>query len=454
MKRILLMVISAVALSAYGQALTGTWHGQLDAGAATLRIVMHLAADGSATLDSPDQGAYGLTATVTHLSSDSVSVEMPTLRARYAAHLRDGRLVGVFTQGVYSLPLNMQPGQETLCRPQTPRPPFPYSTEEVTFTHAGIDPETHAVSPAGGATLSGTLVLPADYSKDTPVVLLISGSGPQDRDEQLFGHRPFLVIADRLARHGIASLRYDDRGVGRSTGDDSAATLHDHMLDAMAGLDRLRQYGRFGRIGVLGHSEGGTIGYMLAARGQADFVVSLAGPVLRGDSILMMQNRDLLLQSGIDSTAVSAYLVGLRRVLDQKVSAADTLPPFSTVMSGLRIPVGLQANLRAVYAQHSLWLDHWLAYDPTADLRRMSCPVMVLGGDRDLQVRASANLAAARQVLSSCTGDAAACVKSYPRLNHLFQPCQHGDVAEYGQIETTISEEVLADIVAWIKALP
>ena len=460
MKKLAIMTMAlALATGALADNVQGAWSGNLNLGVASLRIVINIDKD-KASLDSPDQGAYGIGATLKYCSADSVAIEIPALQAGYTARLTGGVLKGTFTQAGQAMALDLKPGGVDLKRPQTPKPPFDYTSEEVKITTPGTDPSTGKALAAGGAQLAGTLLIPAHFAKGGTVVVMVSGSGQQNRDEELFGHKPFWVIADRLAHHGIASLRYDDRGVGGSTGQVKGATTYDNMSDALAVVEYLRKQGRFGKIGILGHSEGGTIAYMIAARKKADFVVSLAGPALRGDSILVMQNRDMLRAAGVDSATVSAYCTALSRILAYKRTARMEANPeltLATLTIGLELPEPLKANLIEVIKSHDAWTDYFAAYDPSADVSHTTCPVMAVGGSRDLQVNTQANLQAVNRLLPHPTGNGKWAryhfVKEYQGLNHLLQPATTGMPTEYGQIETTLSEEVLTDLCQWLSEL-
>ncbi len=450
-KKALVAILAAAIMQANAQDITGPWHGNLDLGPTSLRIAINVNSDKSATLDSPDQGAYGIKGSAEFFQSDSVCVEIPSIGARYTAKLSGGQLKGTFTQMGIPITLCMQRGTIEIKRPQTPEAPFAYTTKEVQFYNDGTDPSTGKARQAGAAKLSGTLTLPKDFKSGSTVVVMITGSGQQNRDEELFGHKPFLVMADYLARHGIASLRYDDRGTAKSTGDAAKATTYDNMLDAEAAVKSLRKDRRFGHIGVLGHSEGGTIAYMLAARKQADFVVSMAGPAIKGDSVLIMQNRDLMLASGLDTATTMAYCTALARILKHKqTNEKTTMPQMQLAMltADLQLPPALKQNLLEVITTDNAWLNNFIAYDPADDVRSTSCPVFAIGGDKDLQVNAQANLDATKRLLPA---DKHNDVRLYPNLNHLFQPCSTGIIAEYGQIDTTIDETVMRDIAEWIK---
>lgn len=389
--------------------LLGSWSGKLKVGIMSLTLVLHLEqADGyvAVTLDSPDQGAKGIAVYKEFLSDDSLAVKVESIGMTYRARLKDGQLDGTFAQNGTTIPLVLTKGIPEVKRPQMPQEPFPYETEEVTFCNE-----------ADSATLAGTLTWPMGYDRKTKpaVVLLVTGSGQQNRDEELFGHKPFLVIADFLARQGIATLRYDDRATGKSVGGEvKNATTVDFMRDAAAGLAYLRSRKAFGSVGILGHSEGGSIAFMLGAQKKADFIVSLAGPGVKGDSLLVAQSNLIMMLSG-------------------------ALPTMS---------VEKYREQEAV--KQSPWIQWFIDYDPSADIRQTCCPVFALNGDHDCQVIASQNLTAIRRLLPPSKKNL---VKEYPALNHLFQHCTSGLPTEYGQIEETISPEVLQDIAQWINNL-
>ena len=384
----------------------GVWTGKLNVGPQTLTLVLHVAheASGNAvcSLDSPDQGAMNIPVKSDYCSADSISVSLEQLGLSYQGRLKGDEIVGTFTQGA-TFPLTLKRGEETLKRPQNPVEPFPYKTEEVTFTNA-----------TDKATLAGILSYPTDYKKGkTPVVLMVTGSGQENRDEEVFGHKPFLVIADYLARHGVASLRYDDRGFGKSTGGDvKHATTADFARDAASGIEFLRTLKCFSKVGVLGHSEGGSIAFMLGAKGKVDFIISMAGIGVRGDTALTAQANRLLELSG----------------------------------QPMRLST-LQYHVNA-YMKKSPWLNFFMDYDPSGDITKTLCPVMAINGERDVQVISSLNLIGIKGHL---TENPKNFVKEYPALNHLFQHCTTGNVSEYRMIEETVSPEVLEDIVRFIK---
>ncbi|MBW4776520.1 alpha/beta hydrolase family protein [Prevotella histicola] len=384
----------------------GDWMGKLSLGPQSLTIVLHVNCNAQGkvecTLDSPDQGVKGIAVETDYCSSDSISVSIASLALSFQGKLKGDEIVGTFIQG-QSFPLILKRGEEKLNRPQNPVAPYPYKTEEVAFKNV-----------ADGATLVGTLSYPVGYKKGkTPVVLMVTGSGQENRDEEIFDHKPFLVIADYLARHGVATLRYDDRGFGKSTGGDvEHATTLDFMRDAASGVDFLRTSKQFGKVGILGHSEGGSIAFMLGAKGKVDFVISMAGIGVKGDTALTAQANKILELTG-QSMRFSTHQYRMNAIIER-----------------------------------SPWLNFFIDYDPSGDISKTLCPVMAINGSRDVQVIPSLNLMGIKAHLKPNSKNI---IKEYPSLNHLFQHCKTGNVLEYRMIEETISPEVLEDIVRFIK---
>lgn len=413
--------------------LQDTWHGTLTVPGGSLTIVFHLDPD-NCTADSPDQGVYDIPAELTELSSVKAHVTIPSLAADFEGSLMFGLLVGKFRQSGMEFPLSLKRGAPVINRPQTPEGPFPYSTEEVTFTN-----------PDDGAVLSGTLILPQESGSDTPVVLFVSGSGLQNRNEEVFSHKPFLVIADRLARNGIASLRYDDRSVGKSTGNASEATTETFRNDAEAGLNYLRSLEKFSKIGLLGHSEGGTIAFMLAGDEKTDFIISLAGTSVHGKDVIVEQNRKLLNDSGVPENITDAYCNALDQLYSDMDMSTEKLEEISA-----SLPESLRQNLKAIHEITDPWIRYFVTFDPSEHIRRITCPVLALNGEKDVQVMAEDNIRTLGELL---TGSGKDILKTYPDLNHLFQHCQTGMTDEYPKIEETISDEVLTDIIGWIRNL-
>lgn len=398
------------ATTSYAQnRIDGVWTGKLNAGAQTLTIVIHVNHDsnGNATssLDSPDQGASDITAKVDYCSSDSIAISITNLGASFKGRLNGDEINGGFSQMGYNFPLNLKRGEEKLNRPQNPTKPYPYKTEEVTFTNA-----------TDKAILAGTICYPTNYQKGkTPVMLMVTGSGLENRDEEVFDHKPFLVIADYLARNGIATLRYDDRSFGESKGGDvKNATTKDFARDAEAGIAYLKSTKKFGKVGVLGHSEGGSIAFMLGAKDKVDFVISMAGIGAKGDTVLTAQ------------TNKAMELAGQTKRLTT-----------------------LQYRVSTMF-QNSPWLNYFLDYDPAADIAATKCPVMAINGDKDIQVISSLDLPGIKKNLHDNKYNF---IREYPSLNHLFQHCTTGAISEYRLIEETISPKVLSDMAKWINSL-
>jgi len=430
MRRIVSLAILLLATAFVSSAQTGTWSGKLEVQGTRLSLVFHLD-DENPTFDSPDQSAKGIPVQVERANGGKITIRIPSIGASYEGLWLVKQIVGTFTQLGASFPLTLVPGEEKLNRPQTPKEPFPYSTEEVSFSN-------------GDAVLAGTLVLPEKYSRKTPVLVMVTGSGQENRDEEIYDHKPFAVIADALGRAGIATFRYDDRGVGGSTGEVVTATTEDFKEDALAGIRLLRE--RFDKVGVIGHSEGGTIALMLAAEKQADFIVSLAGMAVSGAETLVWQNRKSLLDAGMPEETVDTYCNLIKEAFDVKVHGG-MMPK----ADNLDIPDALKQNYITVLTQIQIpWMAKFLSLDMRPLLGSVTCPVLALNGTKDVQVDYESNLEALRSGLSSNPSNR---IEPVEGVNHLFQHCATGNVTEYREIEETFSPEVLGMIVEWINGL-
>ena len=411
MKYLYSIVFFITTLCTNAQELNGEWKGRLNLGSQELTLILHIdKITKTVTMDVVEQGAKALPSTVNILTSDSLNFGIQQLGISYSGKVEEGKLTGIFQQHMFSMPLTFEPGSVELNRPQEPKPPFPYRTEEVLFWNY---PDK--------AMLAGTLTYPigyVSYETKVPVVVMVSGSGQQNRDEEVFGHKPFLVIADWLARHGIASLRYDDRGVGGSLGDASMCTTREFCFDANAAVDYLRLRHEFSSIGVLGHSEGGSIGYMLGSENQVDFIVSLAGPACRIDEMMVVQINGI------------AHVQGMTEKL---VHSPQEAHEFMVAQNG-----------------NSEWLSYFMSLDMTRYVEKVECPVLALGGESDLNVPVSINLAALKAHLPKNKKNV---IKTYPGLSHFFQHNPTGNPTLIMSIEETISEEVLKDISDFINGL-
>ncbi len=439
--------------------LVGTWSGALSVGhGATLRLVFHVtgAKNGSlsGTMDSPDQGATGIPLSDVTLSDPKVHFGVASVHGAFEGTLSQSHdsIVGTWGQGTVSLPLTLErgTGAPAPARPQEPKPPFPYRAEDV-----------HVSVPGTNVVLAGTLTLPRG-SGPFPAAVLVTGSGPQDRDETIMGHKPFLVLADYLTRHGVAVLRYDDRGVGRSTGDFAAATTRDFAKDALAAVEFLHRRAEIAhdRIGVIGHSEGGLIAPMVAAESSdVAYIVLLAGPGLPGEQIIQEQGeligaamgtpKDILalnrrVQARLAEVVAkepdrAAAVPKLRAILEE---ARDSLPPEAREEATRT----MDATIRQV---NSPWFRFFLSYDPRPTLERVKVPVLAIGGSKDLQVPAKQNLAEIKQALRR-GGDKDVTTVLLPGLNHLFQKAETGAPSEYAKIAETMDPSALSTVTDWI----
>ena len=425
---ILLAIALAACFTQYISAQNGSWHGNLELGGNTLTLVFHLNGD-SCTMDSPDQNAKGIKVIRNKSMAPFVSLEVPSIGASFKGAYMGKQIAGTFTQQGYEFPLTLKPRELKRNRPQTPKDPFPYSCEEVSFTNEGI-------------TLNGTLSLPEGYTKDTPVFLMVTGSGLQNRDEELFEHKPFAVIADLLARNGIATLRYDDRGYGSKTANIMMTTTQTAKSDAQAGIDLLRK--RFSKVGIIGHSEGGTIAMMLAAEQEIDMAISLAGMAISGKETLLEQNENALKQMGYSTELINEFKKVLGNIFDQIIADKDPKIPETT------LPQELVANLKhTLPALKTPYMKELLKVDVSADLPKIKCPLLAINGTKDVQVNCQKNLS----IIENGVKSPKTCVQPFEGLNHLFQHCKTGAVTEYKEIEETISEDVLNKILHWTKGL-
>ncbi len=446
-----------------GAAVTGAWYGILSTGGAQLRVVVHIdsGSDGGlvATMDSPDQGAEGIPVDSVAFANGRLRLDVPAVQGGYDGELQpDGSISGEWSQfdNVTPLDLSRDVAAGTPARPQEPAGSVPYDEEEVQFDNV----------PAA-ITLAGTLTIPGTRGPH-PAVVLISGSGAQDRNSEVFGHRPFLVLADFLTRQGLTVLRYDDRGFGQSGGDRTSATTQDYASDARAAVEFLKARGDVdaGHIGLVGHSEGGGIAAMVAA-GSDDvaFVVLLAAMGMPGERVLYRQGELLLRASGASEAVVRASRTMQEKafaVVKQAAPNEDIVPALREVFrtaladAGDEVAAELEGQLteEAVDAQvaalASPWFRFFLTHDPAGDMRRVEVPVLALNGAKDLQVPAKENLAAIEEALVAGDNQDYT-VAELPGLNHLFQTAETGTVEEYARTEETLAPRALELIGEWIE---
>lgn len=457
MKQAILLLTTAwmfsVASNAQEVATSNNWSGKLTIGQKTLYLGFEFKTqpDGKqiCTMETPDQGVKEIPVELKKNNSDSLSLIIPILKATYKEHKTSSHCIeGEFNQNGITLPLTLKPKKIELRRPQTPIGPFAYRTKEIVFKNN-----------AEGAELSGTLTYPNNFEAykngTVPVVLMVTGSGNQNRDEEIFGHKPFLVIADFFAKNGIATLRYDDRGVGKSIGTTKGMTTENIYADAEAGVAYLRSLKQFGKIGVLGHSEGGTIAFMMGANKSVDFLISCAGGAANGIDIIVGQNEAAMKQQGVPQKLINDYTAALRIIYKDRISRKKIENESKYIedlcqANGFILPEIFKSNLIKCITFAGEWLTWFLAYNPEHAIRKIKCPVMALNGDLDLQVLSEDNLPVIKNNLPPNKNNL---IKKYDSLNHLFQHCNAATALNYGSIEETFSEEVLNDMVNWIHTV-
>ena len=461
MKNTVMILIFLCTLGmAKAQDFTGDWSGELSVQGMKLPLVMHISQNDNVfvtTLDSPMQGAKGIPTGTTTVNQDSITVTIPAIGAIYRAKMVNGKMSGTFTQSGMSLPLELSRGADAMVinRPQEPKPPFSYSVEEVSFKN----PKANNIS------LAGTLTLPTGV-KNPPVAIMITGSGPQNRDEELLGHKPFLVIADHLTKNGIAVLRYDDRGVAKSGSyipeGKKDNTSYDFADDASAALDYLLTRGDVidpKKIGYIGHSEGGLIAPMVAAkRKDVAFCILLAGPGVDGKEILLTQSRRSGELSGASTEFLDINEKYSKQIYDLVIASPDQLEEkLKAVLNDLKVKypeAGKALDEKTIDAQiksiTSDWMSTFLSIDPADHLTKVKCPVLAINGEKDFQVLPDINLKGIEAALQKA-GNKDVTIKTLPDLNHLFQHAETGAFEEYAKIEETFAPEALELITTWLK---
>ncbi|NMB36502.1 MAG: alpha/beta hydrolase [Bacteroidales bacterium] len=452
MKRFFLIftLICSMANVSIAQDITGYWKGTLNLGPTELELCFDIKeADGvlSATLDVPAQGAYDIPVTSISYEMMKLTMEIAPLSATFEGTFVLNNITGEFTQMGMSLPLTLIKGEKEAKpkRPQEPQPPFPYKSEDVYFKNTRED-----------FTLAGTLTIP-EGDGPFPAMILISGSGPQNRDEELSNHRPFAVIADYLSRNGVAVLRYDDRGVASSEAGKSDGTSFDISYDAEAAFDYLlsRKEVIPSLCGITGHSEGGYINFMIAQRRpDVAFLISLAGPAVTGAEVLKLQQAEIYRGMGMPEPMVEQ-----NRVVSEKLFAIvdkyDTPDEnFRKEALGYLASVGMPDDVAVPMIDQygSPWMFYFLKYDPAPAIREVTIPALILNGTMDKQVVSSQSLPVFRQIAEERGRDNMKIVE-LEGLNHLFQHAKTGLPTEYGTIEETISEEVLKLMLDFVNSI-
>ena len=454
---------SKVVVATIPQELEGIWEGKLKLnGGVELRLALKVekGKDGrlKAALASPDQGANNIPVSSIEFKDDVLNVESKVIAAKFTGkkNKEKSAFEGEFHQGGAKLPLVLKKTDKITeaARPQTPKPPFPYRALDVSYENK-----------TAGVGLTGTLTLPTGKGP-FPAVILITGSGAQDRDETILGHKPFLVLADYLTRRGVAVLRVDDRGVGGSTGSTKTSTSDDFAGDALSGLAFLKGRTEIDvkKIGLCGHSEGGLIAPIAAARSKdVAFIVLMAGTGLPGSEILETQGQLILKAGGASESEMKKERDLQKRLIeiittekDEKAAQAKLRGAWKEIVAAMPESErkaldasGGSLDEAAIEGVNNAWFRYFLTYDPRSTLRTVRCPVLAVNGEKDLQVSAKENLAEIAKALTA-GGNANVKTVELPGLNHLFQPCKIGSPSEYGSIETTIAPEALKTIGDWI----
>lgn len=426
----------------------GTWSGDIELPTGNLPFVVHITQENGklkATADSPQQGAFGIKLDSVHFENDVLYFDQNQMMMSYEGTLhKDKTITGSFKQSGFIFPLNFKNEAYVLNRPQHPEPPFDYHTEEVKFTNSKAKIK-----------LAGTLSIP-NGKGPFPALVLVTGSGPQDRDETVFGHKPFLVIADFLTKNGYAVLRYDDRGVNASEGDFETATTYDFADDAGAALDYLKTLKSIDskKIGVLGHSEGGMVTQILAAtRNDIEFIISLAGPGISIDQVMVSQKRTIESKMGVPESHLDLndkIFAGIYAIMKKDISSEAIETEIRAFLNSDEAYKSIsEKELRPIIdLAHDQWFLTFIKYNPNAYFPKIKTKVLAMNGEKDVQVLAKENLQGWKDGL---THNPNVTIKSYPGLNHSFQPATTGMPNEYATIETTIAPEVLEDILAWLN---
>ena len=452
--------------SAFGQKnVSGIWQGMLTG--TQFRLVFHITEDKnglSASLDSPDQGVMNIKASTITLKGDSVTISFNRPTVTYQGKIaNDSSIDGTWIQNNVnaSLHLNRTAQAIVLNRPQTPRPPFPYKSQDVIY-----------FNPDKSIQYGATITIP-EGKGPFPAALLITGSGQQNRDEEIFGHKPFAVIADYLTRNGYIVLRVDDRSIGQTTGNFATSTSRDFANDAEISLDYLKQRPEVNanKIGLIGHSEGGMIAQVIAAeRKDIAFIISLAGPGEKITGLMTHQDSAVLASAGMSKNYVAVYSELYGKLLPaivaagSKSDAADTAravmdqwinrSPKEIVLAttGIHDDASKDKLINKFVDQlYTPWWRYFLTYDPAPNIKKSNAQVLVLNGDKDIQVIAATNLPAWEEALKKSRSKSYE-IKKLPGLNHLFQHCMLCTVPEYGKLEETFAPEVLSLMVTWLNA--
>lgn len=432
----------------FSQNIIGSWYGNLDVQGQQLPLVFHIEKDGNdlkSSFDSPLQGAKGIPIKKIVFENNDLTLDATDLGISYKGKYLNDKIEGTFSQSGMNFPLVLTKNTETVVvnRPQTPKPPFPYNSEDVTFKNV-----------LEGNLLAGTLAVPKNLNKSNPILVMITGSGAQNRNEEMFDHQPFLVIADDLAKKGITTLRLDDRGIGGSELGKTGATSADFATDINSAVNYLKQKG-FTNIGLIGHSEGGMIAPMVANENKnVKFLVLLAAPGVPILDLVLLQNKMLAEDAKLPQEIIDEVLKIKSQTFTyaKNYQGSDFKGDFKNYLDR-NFPEMSSPEKEAYLSQMSSeWFRYFIKFNPNDYLSKVKIPVLAMNGSLDIQVSAKENLAGIKNSLTKAGNKKVETIE-IAGLNHLFQTAKTGNPAEYGQIEETFSPKALDKISSWILEL-
>lgn len=432
----------------FSQNIIGSWYGNLDVQGQQLPLVFHIEKDGNdlkSSFDSPLQGAKGIPIKKIVFENNDLTLDATDLGISYKGKYLNDKIEGTFSQSGMNFPLVLTRNTETVVvnRPQTPKPPFPYNSEDVTFKNV-----------LEGNLLAGTLAVPKNLNKSNPILIMITGSGAQNRNEEMFDHQPFLVIADDLAKKGITTLRLDDRGIGGSELGKTGATSADFATDINSAVNYLKQKG-FTNIGLIGHSEGGMIAPMVANENKnVKFLVLLAAPGVPILDLVLLQNKMLAEDAKLPQETIDEVLKIKSQTFTyaKNYQGSDFKGDFKNYLDR-NFPEMSSPEKEAYLSQMSSeWFRYFIKFNPNDYLSKVKIPVLAMNGSLDIQVSAKENLAGIKNSLTKAGNKKVETIE-IAGLNHLFQTAKTGNPAEYGQIEETFSPKALDKISSWILEL-
>lgn len=447
-KSFIVLLLIILSMNAFSQEISGSWVGELSFGGNKLDLIFHITQENNqlaTKLDIPMQNLKGADAASTTFEDNKLVLSFPQFQINYEGTLNEqGEIEGHFKQSGLTIPLNLKKGGITMNRPQEPKPPFSYHTEEIIF------------ESADQTRLSGTLSLPKKTGK-FPLVIIISGSGPQDRDGLVFGHKPYLILADHLTKNGIGVLRYDERGVGKSAGNFASANIETLSSDVIAAMEYAvsRKDFEISQLGLIGHSIGGLIAPRIASQHpEINFIVLMAGPGIHGEQVMLEQKADLERKLGLNEIQIAQgqeLVKGAYDIITQsglnEADLKDSVTNFYIEKYGALIPANQrQALVNQVTGNEVVDL---IRSKPEEYLSKVQCPVLALNGDHDFQVLSSSNLPAIEKVLKE-NGNTQVTTIELKGINHLFQESETGLLDEYSKIEQTMAPKVLDLIKDWI----